>query len=304
MAALALSEEEDATFQAALSFLEECDLAAQELQDAGDSDEFPEPAPSPSSSSQKNGGKPKRRQRPPGYNANRARDARRDELIYLRSTVRNLESELRALQSNGLDRITVAGEPSHDLAPHFGSSTAAMRASQRPNAAGAASVASMWEDVAARQFEERRRAELENIRLKNFLEQQLKVARGLERLLHKRTAWEAIHSGNRTRLTDLHSSLSDGEDAAMFQFLMAGVEQSLANVDLVLETNGLDKLETPFSDARVRHDGTNGMVLEIFANRLIPFDMHASGNAVWRHFAHAMENLPSRVYYPQVPPLN
>lgn len=321
---LLMDEEEDAAFQAALSFLEECEPLdqqhAQQLQAAdfdllqlsdaqyqrrgstGSSSSYslaadvaPPAAPTRSRAQSSNDAeaapaKPRRasKKRPPGYNTNRARDARKDELIYLRNTVSDLEDQLKRIKTENGDAVAVVGP----------SSSLSCRSQPRADSP----LASIWEDMAARQFEERRRAELENIRLKNVLEQQLKVAKGLERLLHKRKTWQAIQTGNRARLTYLHGATSEEDDAAIFQHLLEGLEQSLQDVDSVFEANGLCRMETQYRDAQVRHEGANGMVLEIFANKLIPFEMHATGSAVWRHFAHSMENMPSRVYYHQQQP--
>lgn len=63
---------------------------------------------------------------------------------------------------------------------------------------------------------------------------------------------------------------------------------------------GLRELQKQFSDARVRVGENGGMVLEIVSTKLLPFDVKTTGKAVWRHFAHSMESMPSRVYYPKV----
>lgn len=85
-----------------------------------------------------------------------------------------------------------------------------------------------------------------------------------------------------------------------FQDLIEGAERALANVDAIMLAMGLCELQKHFSDARVRVGENGGMVLEIVATKLLPFDVKTTGKAVWRHFAHSMESMPSRVYYPKV----
>jgi hypothetical protein len=43
----------------------------------------------------------------------------------------------------------------------------------------------MWEDLAMRQYQQRQRAEVDNLKLKSSLEDQLKVAKSLQRMLKR-----------------------------------------------------------------------------------------------------------------------
>lgn len=84
-------------------------------------------------------------------------------------------------------------------------------------------------------------------------------------------------------------------DAAPFQNVIECAERALANIDSVMETTGLSQARAPFSDSRLHVDETGSVVLEVVDTRLLPFEIKATGRAVWRHFAHAMEALPHRV---------
>lgn len=135
-------DEGQATLDVVLSFLDECEQeeqAQQQQQQTGVS--------SAQSVERKKRRPPKRA---PGYKPNRARDERRFELIHLRESVRHLEKELEGLRSQNLSR-QLALEPRResDLECAF----------------------SMWQGVASRQLKERLRAESENVRLKDFLDQ-------------------------------------------------------------------------------------------------------------------------------------
>lgn len=83
--------------------------------------------------------------------------------------------------------------------------------------------------------------------------------------------------------------------------LLSGVEQAHREVDAVFEANGLGRMEKPHHNAKVEHDAVNGIVMEIYANKVMPFDMHTTGRAVWRHFAHAKYDVPHRTYYEKQP---
>jgi hypothetical protein len=94
-----------------------------------------------------------------------ARQRRRDELVYLRSVVDDLEDQLVTLKSHG-------DETSDGTA-----------GSEEP-------LAFVWQELASRQYEQRQRAEVENVKLRTMLEEQIRVAKNLERVLKKRTTAE------------------------------------------------------------------------------------------------------------------
>lgn len=119
----------------------------------------------------------KKKKKKPGYNSNKARDQRKEELLYLRKKVDQMESYLRKLRETAA-RNDGAGT-TKTLARRMPSTTDA-------SAFKVAEVGPVWEDIAARQYKERRRAEMENIRLKLVLEGQIKVAKTLEKVLNKR----------------------------------------------------------------------------------------------------------------------
>lgn len=89
----------------------------------------------------------------------------------------------------------------------------------------------------------------------------------------------------------------DATDEMLFAELLAGVEQSYAEIESVFESNRMTQTESSASDAQVRSDGAGGMFLEFFANKVIPFDMHTTGAAVWQHFVYKKERMPYRFYY-------
>lgn len=103
----------------------------------------------------------------PRMHSNKARDERRSELIYLRTKASELETQLRTLQTRP--------------PPYSGVLTSTTAA-----AIGADASSGLWQEIASRQSEERARSERENVRLKLVLENQLKIAKSLEKILYKR----------------------------------------------------------------------------------------------------------------------
>lgn len=123
------------------------------------------------------------------FNPNRARDEQKKELLYLRSKVAEMETQLEELKRAGSsENYTSASSVIAKSAARLlaGKPTVAMltrggriRASSRPQF--------VWEEIASRQYAERHKAELENVKLKMMLEGQIKVAKSLESVLKKRS---------------------------------------------------------------------------------------------------------------------
>ncbi|ETP39789.1 hypothetical protein F442_12772 [Phytophthora nicotianae P10297] len=250
------------------------------------------------------------------HNSNRARDERKEELIYLRKTVQTMEARLRTLQLSQR-RALAAPAPAPARAAPLGEAQtftegafalAALQGhaitSEPPlspeDMKEDAAMGPVWTEIAARQYQERRRVELENIRLKLILEGQIKMAKSLEKMLTKRTSLRVMESIQGKYLTSLQhrkpTSTEEEDEAAIFARLEKELETALDEVDVVFEAIGLARMEKTYADAQVRREnGTT--VMEIFANKVVPFSVEATSHAVWEHFVHSMDHIPSRFVY-------
>ncbi|KAG3111563.1 hypothetical protein PI124_g9336 [Phytophthora idaei] len=248
------------------------------------------------------------------HNSNRARDERKEELIYLRKTVQTMEARLRTLQLSQR-RALVAPAPARAVpqgeAQTFTEGAFALAALQGHAVMSEpplscedmkedAAMGPVWTEIAARQYQERRRVELENIRLKLILEGQIKMAKSLEKMLTKRTSLRVMESIQGKYLTSLQhrkpTSTEEEDEATIFARLEKELETALDEVDVVFEAIGLSRMEKTYADAQVRREnGTT--VMEIFANKVVPFSVEATSHAVWEHFVHSMDHIPSRFVY-------
>lgn len=190
-----LEGDERETLAAALSFVENYESPG-EHEDASDSERAPSPARKRALAApkavQSETERTVRTKKAGVYNSNRARDERKNELIYLRSKVREMEDELDALRSTTAGSATaVSGEREQTRVKSKHAHTLrgaadAVRILTRDWVASArVSHSSIWKAAASRQYAERHKAELENMRLKMVLEAQIKVAKSLQRLLRK-----------------------------------------------------------------------------------------------------------------------
>lgn len=127
----------------------------------------------------------------PPATVNNSRKRQKDELTRLRAQVQELQRELdhvrgRLPHKQPLMRYTAVSSASSSTAP--ASTSAASPTANVADAAGSLGLASVpvWERMAQHQKEEKSKAEMENLRLKGLIQEQVKISRGLEKLLKKR----------------------------------------------------------------------------------------------------------------------
>lgn len=106
---------------------------------------------------------------------------------------------------------------------------------------------------------------------------------------------ESIRGKQQVKRVDRPIGVDD--DAAIFRDLLAGIENALVEVDQDFEANGLARMVKPYHDAQLRQDDGDGVVMEVFANKIMPFNPNVTADAVWDHFAHSMQHMPTRFVY-------
>ncbi|KAL4165848.1 hypothetical protein KRP22_014555 [Phytophthora ramorum] len=213
-----------------------------------------------------------------GKSRRRAHNDRHDEVEFLRIKVQQMEEELRALRLQHLDTMvpmSVSPGPAATLAfssQAFGFPVSSPQTPETPP---------IW-DLAARQQRWRERAVRENTRLRVALDTQAGLARSMEAQLGKRIREQLAG----TAFGDL-SGVDRGPDFALesetAEALRHGLDTAFEELDTVFGSNGLDQVETPYTEARIR-EGASGMYLDIFANKLLPFDFETTATATWNHY--------------------
>ncbi|TMW59814.1 hypothetical protein Poli38472_004883 [Pythium oligandrum] len=194
-------------------------------------------------------------------NAKSKRPSKREELVYLRSTVTDLQEQLDQLQQLQQERDV----PSSDDVL----------------------IRSVWEDVASRQSEQRRNAEAENAKLRSMLEEQIRVARGLERVLRKRNNVELVPtlpspsspSSKRSRV--LHGKSPLDQDNVIEE-LFDSINAMYAQVNNVMSDKRFHtNVQKPFRDIGLRSNVGTGSSVEIVESRVLPFNYLATAKALW-----------------------
>ncbi|TMW59766.1 hypothetical protein Poli38472_004835 [Pythium oligandrum] len=184
--------------------------------------------------------------------------ARKQEIEFLRTQVQELEGELSRLQKG----LVPSTEPT------------------------------LWERIAKRQRDVRKQHEAENTELRVLYQGQLKVARGLVRLLHRGQADMSSAWGNVKRRRIIEADEHSGQ---IFQSIRSLVAR-LVPVDKWMEESGFARIYDTFDDARVCCGPENDIFLEILLCRRFPFPFEATVEAVWNHLCAATIELETAVY--------
>ncbi|KAG3126872.1 hypothetical protein PI126_g22129 [Phytophthora idaei] len=61
------------------------------------------------------------------------------------------------------------------------------------------------------------------------------------------------------------------------------LEGAYREMDAVFCTNGLNSMEVTYKDTQVC-EGDDGIYLDVFSNKVLPFDLDTTAKAVWDHF--------------------
>ncbi|EGZ27913.1 hypothetical protein PHYSODRAFT_247606 [Phytophthora sojae] len=155
-------------------------------------------------------------------------------------------------------------------------------------------IPKVWEDIAIRQQRRLKAAERENSRLKLAVQNQQKVANCMTNLVRKR----AGHLTNdcASFMSVDFSMLSSRGIAGDFPLLFRHLETAHQEVDAVFASNGLANMVLTPSDVHIR-EGVNGKYLEAFSNKVLPFGLRAATEATWDHFKGGEKHLGNGVIY-------
>uniref|UniRef100_K3W926 START domain-containing protein n=1 Tax=Globisporangium ultimum (strain ATCC 200006 / CBS 805.95 / DAOM BR144) TaxID=431595 RepID=K3W926_GLOUD len=232
--------------------------------------------------------------KPPMENSTRKRQ--KEELAYLRDKVQQLELELASLK----ERVKPTGLPKDSPSKRReDESQDEKNAQQQPRPDGRddgieanatatekkiVPMTSLWERVAKRQLIEKQKAEMKNLKLKEALEDQLKIAKSLEKVLKKRPSatlstqvLDSVQVLNSKRFCTLNHS-----EASIYDLLIANTERVYAEIDDVCARNEYMQLEEDINDTKLMVDASNQLFMEITHAKIIPFDLPTTLDGVWR----------------------
>ncbi|KAK1935552.1 hypothetical protein P3T76_010247 [Phytophthora citrophthora] len=125
------------------------------------------------------------------------------------------------------------------------------------------------------------KAEVENVKLREMVQSQMRLVKSFERLLRKRKIWDQLQEKN----------ASAGEESRKEEEVLEEMEQDVdsryPHVDKMLNENGLGEADPAVNvgdDANMKYSPTEGMYLEYKEKKYMPFDYKTLDDVVWRSF--------------------
>ncbi|CAH0476925.1 unnamed protein product [Peronospora belbahrii] len=275
-------------------------VSPNSLSPAGRSTPIPDPAAAAITSQSADPSPPKRARvtATPGT-VNNSRKRQKDELTRLRAQVQELQRELDHVRSR-MPRTSRAVPSIMNIGIKTDAGRQIGRSHCSPIAVTAAPVTGLetgddfscrlmvvpvWERMAQHQKEEKSKAEMENLRLKGLIQEQLKISKGLEKLLRKR--WKSsLSSGpdetSAGMLGMKRPCASDTEETVVFASLSSGLDALLAEMEAVFEKGGLTGEKQELQEMQMILDERRGPLMEVKDAKILPFDVKDCAAAIWQ----------------------
>lgn len=204
--------------------------------------------------------------------SNRVRNGRTREIAFLREQMEKLQIDLDMLKRQ--KNITTVPE--------------------QQNTAQTTHNPRMWQTVVDIQRRRREESESENIRLKLIVERQRRVASGMKRTLQKRAIGLVNECLSFIRQNcaqhPIVHVLSFCGDSGDFHELFRHLEAAYQEVDTVFAVNGLFGMVDTSDDVHIR-EGGDSTYAEAFSNKVLPFKFHSATEATWDHFKGSEKHL-------------
>jgi hypothetical protein len=242
----------------------------------------------------------------PPATVNNSRKRQKDELTRLRAQVQELQRELEHVRGRlphrqPLIRYTTVSNGS-TVTASAPNSTGSPTATSGATGAGSVPV---WERMAQHQKEEKSKAEMENLRLKGLIQEQVKISRGLEKLLKKRcknmvraarseSLWSCDVGSNSYLIVspfqtenpfpDKKRRLCDFSETALFDSLLSSIDARVHELDAVFEKSGLAQDKRELQETQMILDERRGPVMEVKDAKILPFDVATCSSALWKCF--------------------
>jgi len=219
----------------------------------------------------------------------------REELLYLRAKVAEMEELLANLQKSDATSGSSANSASSpvsmlDTEPSH-SDTASAKESE-------VLLRSAWERVAERQCKERERSEKENRKLKATLEEQIKLVKRLENMLTHEPDIEMLRTPIGQKRFKMHSDADAEDDSEILQELKAEVSEAYPVFEREYAASALKDMTENGGDIEVKSSPEQGMFVELTANKVVPYDLQVTKSAMWRFLS--SNGIKRQCYYHEV----
>lgn len=224
---------------------------------------------------------------------NHSRKRQKDELDKLRVQVQELQRELdhvRARLPKKPQVYTLNGSGAMGYAELH---------------ASVPSSVTIWERIASHQKEQKNKSEMENMKLKSMVQEQVKISKALEKLVNKRcknsvrlcrrvcvgcyavSYWLffcsfAMQQSLEAKFSAKRLRVCDSEEQQIFDALSKSLDERYQQVDAVFEKLGMAYQKREMQEANMILDTINGPTMELKDATIFPFDVQAINDAAWR----------------------
>lgn len=186
---------------------------------------------------------------------------RREELVFLRRKLRELESQLTTIESE----------------------KAAAQQEKTPKTSEEISTSWVWQQIASRQLKHRQRSENENLRLRVMVEEQLKAAKDLMRLLMR--AYErsqeqhasSEHPHKRVKMP------KDGLGTVSIELQLARVEELRLESEIIFSSMPYTDPEPVFRKTDLYEHENGETTINVDCSWVLPFSVDMVASAFWRY---------------------
>jgi hypothetical protein len=182
----------------------------------------------------------------------------------------------------------------------------------------------LWERLANRQKEERVKAEIENEKLREMLDGQLRIARSLEKVLRKRAASSSVRAWILAGLCVLEADdtqcltclwqlklmdpmaasllkrrrpeagdSSDNSSDSIFSMLSDDLDDVFTSFDEVMRQTNLGTLQDEINDAQAKLDAAGDLYMQLRHAAVVPFGVQRTGDAMWRFLSMNEQEIPN-----------
>ncbi|KAF1316987.1 hypothetical protein FI667_g15046, partial [Globisporangium splendens] len=189
----------------------------------------------------------------------------KEELAYLRTKVAQLEDELSHLKA-------IKNSYAHGV---LGAETESSLTSG--DVGDLISHDSAWKSLAERQQKDAVRAKLENEQLREQIEEQIRFAKSLQRMLRKRKIWDELDEQKRHRAINMSDKECD-----IFEVLSRNVDFSFSRLDQEFEAHGLAGKNTVTSSADVAYNAEEGLHINFLELIIMPFELREVTSLSWQ----------------------
>ncbi|KAL3670605.1 hypothetical protein V7S43_003797 [Phytophthora oleae] len=194
----------------------------------------------------------------------------REELLYLRVKVQEMESSLAQLKNTEM----------RTKSPNGSSTQVAVNG--KPNSEGSSLLASVWESLANRQYRDRERAEQENRKLKSTLEGQIKLAKCLEKILEDQPEDDIVPGSARPKQSKLFALGGSSDQKALHAQLLSEMDSAFGEVDAKYHMKNFAEIEKEKVDVKVASSLDNGIALHFMGFKRVPFTQDVTSRGMWR----------------------